>query len=112
VHDKHGVAPLLITADEEGWRIRRAVGGLSYGGEDSECAAAIHGIDLQISSRPEDSKGFTPQPLRWRVEPSLGILTNSNKRLVRDFERSAEQSETVIKVGNARRAMRMCIRLA
>jgi hypothetical protein len=57
-------------------------------------------------------KGFTPQPLRSRVEHSPGVLTDGNKRPVRDFEQSTEQSETVIKVGNARYAMRMCIRLA
>jgi hypothetical protein len=54
VHDKHRVEPLLIAAYEAGWRIKRTVGDPSYGGEDSECAAAVHGVNLRISSRPED----------------------------------------------------------
>ena len=46
---------------------------------------ATHGIDVQIIERNPANKGFVPQPKRWVVEQTYGILVQ-HRRLVRDYE--------------------------
>ncbi|GGT64536.1 transposase [Streptomyces atratus] len=50
---------------------------------------AVHGtrigIDVEIVERNPQDKGFVPQPKRWRVEQTYGILI-LHRRLVRDYE--------------------------
>lgn len=43
------------------------------------------GIDVEIVERNPQVKGFVPQPKRWRVEQTYGILI-LHRRLVRDYE--------------------------
>lgn len=43
------------------------------------------GIDVEIVRRNPEEKGFVPQPKRWRVEQTFGILI-LHRRLVRDYE--------------------------
>jgi transposase len=47
---------------------------------------ATAGIDLQVVERNPADKGFVPQPRRWVVEQTSGILS-FHRRLVRDYER-------------------------
>jgi hypothetical protein len=43
------------------------------------------GIDVQVVERNPADRGFVPQPGRWVVEQTLGILS-FRRRLVRDCE--------------------------
>ncbi|MCX5315799.1 MULTISPECIES: IS5 family transposase [unclassified Streptomyces] len=43
------------------------------------------GIDVEIVERNLQDRGFVPQPIRWRVEQTYGILI-LHRRLVRDYE--------------------------
>ncbi|MEV2187767.1 IS5/IS1182 family transposase, partial [Streptomyces sp. NPDC047966] len=43
------------------------------------------GIDVEIVARNPQATGFVPQPKRWRVEQTYGILI-LHRRLVRDYE--------------------------
>lgn len=43
------------------------------------------GIDVEIVARNPEDRGFVPQPKRWRVEQTYGILI-LHRRLVRDYE--------------------------
>ncbi|WP_019067337.1 IS5 family transposase [Streptomyces hokutonensis] len=43
------------------------------------------GIDVEIVQRNPEGQGFVPQPKRWRVEQTFGILI-LHRRLVRDYE--------------------------
>lgn len=43
------------------------------------------GIDVEIVQRNPQDRGFVPQPKRWRVEQTFGILI-LHRRLVRDYE--------------------------
>ena len=110
VHDKHGVDPLLARAHAAGWRLRRLIGDGSYAGEDVAGDAARHGAIFSVALRPQQRKGFTPIPLRWRVEQGLGVLTTRNRRLVRDWEQLPEVSETIMIVANLRRLVRTIAR--
>lgn len=46
---------------------------------------ALLGIDVEIVERNPQDKGFVPQPKRWKVEQTYGILI-LHRRLVRDYE--------------------------
>ena len=46
---------------------------------------AALGIDVEIVQRNPEEQGFVPQPKRWRVEQTFGILI-LHRRLVRDYE--------------------------
>lgn len=50
------------------------------------------GIDVEIVERNPQDKGFIPQPIRWRVEQTLGTLM-LHRRLVRDYEINPATSE-------------------
>jgi transposase len=51
------------------------------------------GIDVDIVQRNPREKGFVPQPIRWRVEQTLGTLM-LHRRLVRDYEINPATAET------------------
>jgi hypothetical protein len=42
------------------------------------------GVDVEIVDRNPGDRGFVPQPKRWRVEQTYGILI-LHRRLVRDY---------------------------
>lgn len=50
------------------------------------------GIDVEIVQRNPQERGFVPQPIRWRVEQTLGTLM-LHRRLVRDYEINPATSE-------------------
>ncbi|GAB3904243.1 transposase [Microbispora bryophytorum] len=60
-------------------------------------AVAAHGatlgITVQTIERNPADKGFVPQPKRWVVEQTYGILA-LHHRLVRDYERRPASSES------------------
>ena len=49
-------------------------------------------VDLEISLRPRDKKGFVVLPQRWVVERTFGWLGRS-RRLSKDYEMLTENSE-------------------
>jgi transposase len=51
------------------------------------------GIDVEIVQRNPATTGFVPQPIRWRVEQTLGTLM-LHRRLVRDYESNPKTSES------------------
>ena len=60
-----------------------------YTGEPAQQAAEKTGIDLIVVKVEAAKKGFVLLPRRWVVERSFGWSARF-RRLVRDFERSAE----------------------
>jgi transposase len=54
---------------------------------------AKRGIDVEIVERNPQDKGFVPQPIRWKVEQTLGTLI-LHRRLVRDYESRPKTSES------------------
>jgi putative transposase len=57
--------------------------------------------EMQISSRPEDAKGFVPLRHRWVVERTFGWLTQ-HRRNVKDYERTYESSESHVYISSVR----------
>ena len=60
-----------------------------YTGDQAARDAEAHGIELVVIKLPEAKKGFVLLPKRWVVERSFAWLTRF-RRLVRDYERTAE----------------------
>lgn len=54
-------------------------------------------VELEISSRPADAKGFEVEPKRWIVERTWTWLENA-RSLTRDYERLPENHEGMIYV--------------
>ena len=54
-------------------------------------------VELEISSRPSDVKGFQVEPKRWIVERTWTWLENA-RSLTRDYERLPENHEGMIYV--------------
>ncbi|RZJ57808.1 MAG: IS5 family transposase [Hymenobacter sp.] len=71
-----------------GQTVQIAFGDEGYTGEETEYAAAVHDIDLQVVKKSEGQTGFVLLPRRWVVERTFAWLSRS-RRLARDFERLA-----------------------
>lgn len=55
------------------------------------------GIDVEVTHRDPDQKGFKVIPRRWVVERTFGWLMH-RRRLARDYETHPHRSEAMIKV--------------
>ena len=60
------------------------------------------GIDVQVVERNPADRGFVPQPKRWVVEQTFGILS-FHRRLVRDYEHRLVQFGVARVLGDDRR---------
>lgn len=67
--------------------------------------AAQSRLRVEVTSKPEGQKGFKPLAKRSVVEQTFGCLVRS-RRLVRDFERLAETSATMVKLSGIHRMAR------
>jgi transposase len=76
-----------------------------YGEELSAELEAAYGIAVEVVTRPEEQRGFTPLPHRWVVERFFGWLSHC-RRLARDYERDPAYSEAWIYLGAAHRLLK------
>ena len=111
-HDSRTVAPLLARAATAGWTLVRLVADDAYAGQPVAQEAARYGIAVQIAAKPAAAggAGFTPIPLRWRVEASIGTLTTRYRSLVRDWTTTPEAAENALWIANTKRALKIVVR--
>jgi putative transposase len=66
-----------------------------------EAWMAVHraGWHLEVKTRPEGTKGFTPLEKRWVVERT-NAWNGRSRRNSKDYERSVESSTAMIQIGN------------
>ena len=66
-----------------------------------EAWMAVHraGCHLEVKTRPEGTKGFTPLEKRWVVERT-NAWNGRSRRNSMDYERSVESSTTMIQISN------------
>jgi len=84
------VGDLLADAQSAtGNSIKVAFADQGYTGEQAAQEAQQHGVELVVVKLPEAKKGFVLLPRRWVVERSFAWLTRF-RRLIRDYERTAE----------------------
>ena len=108
VHDAKAAVPLLEAMPTP--PIIRLVADSAYVGPNVAAAAAARGAAMEIVAKTEGTKGFTPLPVRWRVEATFGALTNFHRRLVRNWEQSLPAAANSLWVANARRTLRAATR--
>src|SRR3712207_409469 len=48
-------------------------------------SSGLYKVEFRVSSREPEAKGFTPLPLRWRIEATFGISTNRHRHLTRNL---------------------------
>ena len=109
-HGTQPVAALLALAAGDNWAVERVeVDGVSIGPGMAQ-AARDHGVDVQVTTRNADVKGFKPLPLRWRSEATFGTLSNRWHRLTRNLEQSPAAAEDAVSIANCHRLLRACHR--
>jgi putative transposase len=74
-----------------------------------DVAKTIANWTFVIMMRPPGQKGFVVQPQRWKVERTLGWL-NWERLLGKEYERSADSSQTNIYIASIRLMLRRLIR--
>ncbi|MET8103053.1 hypothetical protein ABZV29_42710 [Streptomyces sp. NPDC005236] len=78
-----GIILLDQVAEHAGGTVRKAL--VDQGFKNQVVMHGVgQGIDVEIVERNPQDKGFVPQPQRWRVEQTYGILI-LHRRLVRDY---------------------------
>ena len=105
-HDTAAAGVLLDRVAADGWRPERVKVDGIYTGERMGAAARRHGLDVQVSTKPPGVKGFTPLPLRWRIEAAFGTLANRFRRLTRNLEQSAAAAEDAVMIANFHRVLK------
>ena len=110
VHDTRAAGPVLDRAAEHGWAPKRLKVDGIYTGERMDAAVARHDLDVEVTTRLPHAKGFTPMPLRWRIERTFGTQTNHYRRLTRNLEQSAGASENAVEVANLHRVLKALCR--
>jgi transposase len=92
VHDNQIGTALLTKVAAHSATVEKALVDQGFKNTVVEHGAKL-GIDVEIVQRNPQQTGFVPQPIRWRVEQSLGTLM-LYRRLVRDYESNPLSSES------------------
>ncbi|XXZ47634.1 IS5 family transposase [Streptomyces cavourensis] len=79
-----GIALLDQVAEHVGGTVEKALVDQGFKKAVVDHGTAL-GVDVEIVKRNPQDTGFVPQPKRWRVEQTYGILI-LHRRLVRDYE--------------------------
>ncbi|MGY5123148.1 IS5 family transposase [Streptomyces sp. 900105755] len=93
--DRDAARILLSAAKNHFRRLARVWADGGYTGHLTDWTTQHLGVVLDIVRRSNDASGFQVLPRRWVVERSFAWLLRS-RRLVRDYERRTDTSETVI----------------
>ncbi|MFI7503294.1 transposase [Streptomyces sp. NPDC049687] len=93
--DRDAARILLPAAKKHFRRLVRVWADGGYTGHLTDWTLQHLGLVLDIVRRSDDVQGFQVLPRRWVVERSFAWLLRS-RRLVRDYERRTDTSESVI----------------
>ncbi len=107
IGERAGAKRLLEELPEPLWeRLEKILADGGYEGEDFQAwVKDTFGVDLEISLRPRDKKGFIVIPIRWVVERSFGWFGRS-RRLSKDYERWPENSEGFVYLASIQRLLK------
>jgi putative transposase len=112
VQDRAGARCLLAGLKALVPRLKKIWADGAYSGEElARWCEEEGGWQLEVVERDLQSKGFEVLPRRWVVERTFGWLSR-NRRLVKDYERRVQTSETLIEVAMIRLLLRRLGRAA
>ena len=102
VHDTVGARCLLAGLKYFVPRLTKIWADQAYQGHElADWCRATGGWELEVVKRPPGGRGWSQQPRRWIVERIFAWLLR-NRRLVVDYERKVQTSETLIEVAMIR----------
>ena len=105
-HDTQPVAALLDRASQDGWAVERVKVDGIYTGPRIAQAAHDHDLDIEVTTRDANVKGFQPLPLCWRIGATFGTLSNRWHRLTRNLEQTPTAAEDAVCIANCHRLLR------
>jgi transposase len=112
VQERAGARCLLAGLKALVPRLKKIFSDGAYSGEElARWCEEEGGWHLEVVERDLQSKGFEVLPKRWVVERTFGWLSR-NRRLVKDYERRVQTSETLIEVARIRLLLRRLGRAA
>src|SRR5262249_18873357 len=102
VHDTVGAHRLLGGLKYFVPRLTKIWADQAYQGQDLyDWCKVTGGWELEVVKRPPGVRGWSQQPKRWIVERTFAWLRR-NRRLVVDYERNVQTSETLIELAMIR----------
>jgi putative transposase len=106
VHETVGARRLLAGLNYFVPRLTRIWADAAYRGKElAQWCIQQGGWELEIVERAPGARGFSVQPRRWVVERSFAWLI-LHRRLVKDYERKVQTSETMIELAVMRLLLR------
>ena len=106
IGERAGAETLLLKVPQPLWsRLEKILADGGYEGADFQTwvKQTFH-VELEISLRPRDTKGFVLVPIRWVVERSFAWL-GRYRRLSKDYERLTENSEGMVYLASINRLL-------
>lgn len=106
IGERAGAEQLLLKVPKQLWsRLEKILADGGYEGADFQAwVKETFGVELEISLRPRQQKGFVVVPIRWVVERTLAWL-GRYRRLSKDYERLTENSEGMVYLASIRRLL-------
>lgn len=106
IGERAGAQQLLLKVPEPLWsRLEKILADGGYEGADFQAwVKQTFQVELEISLRPRDKKGFILVPIRWVVERSFAWL-GRYRRLSKDYERLTENSEGMVYLASISRLL-------
>ena len=106
IGERAGAEQLLLKVPEPLWsRLEKILADGGYEGADFQAwVNQTFQVELEISLRPRDTKGFVLVPIRWVVERTFAWL-GRYRRLSKDYERLTEHSEGMVYLASISRLL-------
>jgi putative transposase len=112
MHDTLGARCLLAGLKYFVPRLTKIWADQAYQGQElADWCRSTGGWELEVVKRPSGVRGWSQQPKRWIVERTFAWLLRS-RRLVVDYERKVQTSETFIEVAMSRLLLARLVRPA
>lgn len=98
ISDSEGGQSLLEDIKHFSSRLKKILTDAGYKEKFGDCVKKL-GLEFEVSSKPENVKGFVPIRIRWVVERTFA-WTNYFRRLVKDYEHTTSSAENWLILGN------------
>jgi putative transposase len=108
IQDRDGGVELCDDAQQQFPTLKKVWADSAYRGELVEYVTKWCRFVLEIVAKPKEQRGFQVHAKRWIVERTLAWL-NLARRLSKDYERTVESSETMIRVASIRLMLRRLV---
>jgi len=108
IQDRDGGVELVDDAQQRFPTLKKVWADSAYRGELVEYVTNWCRFVLEIVAKPKEQRGFQVHPKRWIVERTLAWL-NFARRLSKDYERTVDSSETMVRVASIRLMLRRLV---